>query len=162
LETQTIKLLSLQPIAREVFDAQVAFNLLDRYGEASAERLADARSRIGCEVRVYLAGRLPAPAIQLVQAPVFYGCAFTVYAEFGSPPETASLQQALNAVGFQVGAPNEPAPSNVSVAGESRILLSQAERDPNVERGYWFWGAADNLRLAAVNAIRIAEKLLAS
>jgi len=93
---------------------------------------------------------------------VFYGCAFTVYAEFGSPPETASLQQALNAVGLQVEAPNEPAPSNVSVAGESRILLSQAERDSNVERGYWFWGAADNLRLAAVNAIRIAEKLLAS
>lgn len=162
LETQTIKLLSFQPIAREVFDAQVAFNLLDRYGEASAERLADARSRIGCEVRGYLAGRLPAPAIQLVQAPVFYGCAFTAYAEFGSPPETASLQQALNAVGLQVGAPNEPGPSNVSVAGESHILLSQAERDPNVERGYWFWGAADNLRLAAVNAIRIAEKLLAS
>jgi len=162
LESQTMKLLSFQPIALEVFDAQVAFNLLDLYGEASAERLADARSRIGCEVRSYLAGRLPAPATQLVQAPVFYGCAFTVYAEFGSPPETASLQQALNAVGLQVGAPNEPRPSNVSVAGESRILLSQAERDPNVERGYWFWGAADNLRLAAVNAIRIAEKLLAS
>lgn len=162
LESQTIRLLSFQPIAREVFDAQVAFNLLDRYGEASAERLADARSRISCEVRSYLAGRLPAPAIQLVQAPVFYGYAFTVYVELGSPPETASLQQALNALGLQVRAPDEPAPSNVIVAGESRILLSQVEHDPNVERGYWFWGAADNLRLAAVNAIRIAEKLLAS
>src|SRR5207302_10271877 len=85
LETQTIKLLSFQPIAREVFDAQVAFNLLDRYGEASAERPADARPRIGCEVSGYLAGRLPAPALQIVRAPVFYGCAFTAYAEFGSP-----------------------------------------------------------------------------
>src|SRR5437879_819511 len=92
---------------------------------------------------------------------------------FLSPPApvivTCSLGAAFSgfslerpAVGLQVGAPNEPAPSNVRVAGESRILLSQAERDPNVERGYWFWGAADNLRLAAVNAIRIAEKLLAS
>src|SRR5438132_10072442 len=41
-----------------LFRSQVAFNLLDRYGEASAERLADARSRIGCEVSGYLAGRL--------------------------------------------------------------------------------------------------------
>lgn len=162
LESQTIRLLSLQPIGRELFDAQVAFNLLDRYGEASAERLANARSRIGCDVRSYLAGRLPVPAIQLVQAPVFYGYAFTVYAELGSPPETASFQQALNAVGLHVGTPDEPAPSNVSVAGESHILLSQVERDPNVERGYWFWGAADNLRLAAVNATHIAKKLLAS
>ena len=54
-----------------------------------------------------------------------------------------------------------PAPSNVSVAGESRIALAQIERDLNLERGYWLWSAADNLRLAAANAASIAEKLLA-
>src|SRR5437899_758167 len=155
---QTVDEGSFERVRFAFFTGSPAFTA--RHWEAA--HLAGARSRIRCEVSGYLGRRLPVPAIQLVQAPVFYGCAFTAYAEFGSPPETASLQQALNAVGLQVGAPNVPAPSNVSVAGESHILLSQAERDPNVERGYWFWGAADNLRLAAVNAIRIAEKLLAS
>ena len=76
LERQTVKLLSLQPIPEEVFDAQVAFNLLDRWGAGSGERLADVRGALSREVAAYLAGRAPTPAITLVQAPVFYGHAF--------------------------------------------------------------------------------------
>jgi len=166
LESQTIKLLSFQPIAQEVFDAQVAFNLLDRYGETSGERLSDARSTIARDVRNYLAGRASVPAIQLIQAPVFYSYAFTAYAELGSLTASvngcAELQRALKAAGIKLVASAEPAPSNVSVAGESCVVLGHIERDPSVERGYWFWGAADNLRLAAANAVSIAEKLFAS
>jgi len=161
LESQTVKLLSFQPIAQEVFDAQVAFNLLDRYGEASEERLSDARSRIAREVREYLAGRAMLPAIQLLHAPVFYVHAFTVYAEFSSPPDPELLERALGRAGVKVLKSSEPAPSNVSVAGEGRVVVGPIERDPNLERACWFWGAADNLRLAAANAVNIAEKLLA-
>jgi len=162
LESQTVNLLSFQPIAREVFDAQVAFNLLDRYGEASGERLIDARSSIARDVRSYLADRGPLPAIQLIQAPVFYSYAFAAYVEFGLRPESVELQRSLGAAGIQVVDSAGPAPSNVSVAGENRPVLGQMGADPNVERGYWFWGAADNVRLAAANAVSIAEKLLAS
>lgn len=162
LESQTIKLLSFQPIAQEVFDVQVAFNLLDRYGAASEERLSDARSSIAREVRRYLAGRGPLPAIQLIQAPVFYSYAFTAYAELASPPEPAELGRALEAAAVQLGSPADAAPSNISVAGETCLVLGQMEADGNVEGAYWFWGAADNLRLPAANAVRIAEKLLAS
>ncbi|HJY86150.1 MAG TPA: Asd/ArgC dimerization domain-containing protein [Candidatus Acidoferrales bacterium] len=162
LESQTIKLLSFQPIAQEVFDAQVAFNLLDRYGPASVERLSDARLSIAREVRGYLAGRGPVPAIQLIQAPVFYSYAFTAYAELASPPDSAELLRALEAAGAELSSPADTAPSNVSVAGGDRLVLGQVEADANVEGGYWFWGAADNLRLPAANAVRIAEKLLAS
>ncbi len=162
LESQTVKLLSFQPIAQEVFDTQVAFNLLDRFGEGSEERLSDARSWIARDVREYLGGCATLLAIQLVQAPVFYVHAFTVYAEFSSPPEPAVLERALGRAGIKLLKESEPRPSNVSVAGENCVVLGPLERDPNVERGYWFWGAADNLRLAAANAVRIAEKLLAS
>ena len=161
LESQTLKLLSFQPIAQEVFGAQVAFNLLDRYGEESAERLSDTRANIAREVRGYLAGRAIVPAIQLIQAPVFYSHVFTAYAELASPAEPADLQPLFEAAGVKALSPADPAPSNLSVAGETRLVLGQVERDPNVERAYWFWGAADNLRLPAANAISIAEKLLA-
>ena len=90
LESQTASLLSFREIAKPVFDAQVAFNLLASYGEESKPRLADTRSAIARDVARYLAGRAPVPAIQLVQAPVFYGYAFAAYAEFASPESRAT------------------------------------------------------------------------
>jgi hypothetical protein len=57
---------------------------------------------------------------------------------------------------------DEPSPSNLTAAGEPQPMISRPERDDNVPGGYWMWGAADNFRLANVNATRIAERLLAS
>jgi len=162
LEGQMVKLLSFQPIPQEVFDCQVAFNMLDRWGPASPERLADVRAAIGQEVQDYLAGRAPIPAMNLVQAPVFYGHAFSAYAEFAQPPDLAALTGRLEAAGFRSAAEEDPGPSNTSVAGEPQAIITGAVRDPGVPQGYWFWGAADNLRLATANATQIAEKLLAS
>jgi aspartate-semialdehyde dehydrogenase len=160
LESQTIKLLSVQSMPQQVFDAQVAFNLLDRWGPASMLRLSDVRSALASEVRDYLAGRVLLPAFNLVQAPVFYGYAFTAYAEFSHP--LASFVTRLEAAGFKIVGPDDPGPSNITVAGEQLPLIAPPEPDASVERGYWFWGAADNLRLATVNAVRIAERVLAS
>jgi len=160
LEGQMVKLLSLQPIPQEVFDCQVAFNMLDRWGAESPERLADARAGIGQEVQDYLGGRAPIPAINLVQAPVFYGHTFSAYAEFDQPPDLTDLFARLDAAGFRSVAEEDPGPSNTSVAGEPQAIITGAVRDPGVPQAYWFWGAADNLRLATANATQIAEKLL--
>jgi aspartate-semialdehyde dehydrogenase len=160
LSQQTVKLLSLQAIPQEVFDSQVAFNLLDRWGAGSAERLADVRGGIAREVREYLGGRVPIPALSLIQVPVFYGHAFAAFAEFERAPDLAAVGAQLEAAGFQTAAGDDPGPSNVSVAGETRAVLSAAAADGGVEHGYWFWGAADNHRLPASNALQIAEKIL--
>ncbi len=161
LETQTASLLSFREIAKPVFDAQVAFNLLTQYGVGSRSTLHDMRNTVALEVRRYLAGRAPVPAIQMVQAPVFYGYAFAAYAEMVSPVPAAQLEAALAGLGVQVAAPDETAPSNVSVAGESDIQLARVEPDPTISNGVWIWGVADNLRLAATNAARIAEEMIA-
>jgi aspartate-semialdehyde dehydrogenase len=169
LESQTASLLSFKEFGKTVFDAQVAFNLLSGYGEESKPRLADTRAAIAREVAQYLGGGaagqtqagIAAPAIQLVQAPVFYGYAFAAYAEFASQPDAGQLQGALANLGVKLGGEDDPAPSNVSVAGESEIQLARIESDANIGTGVWLWGVADNLRLAATNAVRIAEELLA-
>lgn len=161
LESQTTNLLSFRPIENPVFGAQVAFNLLSEHGERTKPGLADARSTIAGDVARYLTGRAPIPAIQLVQAPVFYGYAFAAYAEFSSIESPEQLEAALSNLGAKVAAPGDEAPTNVSVAGESEIHLARVAPDPSVSRGVWLWGAADNLRLAATNAVRIAEELLA-
>lgn len=161
LESQTTSLLSFQEISKSVFDVQVAFNLLAAYGPESKPRLADMRAAVARETATFLAGRAPAPAIQLVHAPVFYGYAFSAYAEFASPVDAARLGSAFANVGVKIAAADDPLPSNVSVAGESEIQLAPIQPDAAAPNGVWWWGAADNLRLASTNAARIAEDLLA-
>ncbi len=161
LEGQTANLLSFRGIEQTVFDAQVAFNLLAGYGPESKASLADLRARIAREVVGYLGGRAAVPAIQLVQAPVFYGYAFAAYAEFSPEISHGDLEAAFASLGVKVAKTEDAAPSNVSVAGENEIHLGRIESDPNVAGGVWIWGAVDNLRLAATNAVRIAEELVA-
>ncbi len=171
LENQTVKLLSFQPMPQEVFDTQVAFNLLDRWGPASHERLSDARAELARDVRDYLAGRVPMPAMTVVQAPVFYAHAFAAYAEFAQPVEADALMARIEAAGCKLAGSkaigsdatgDDPAPSNLNVAGEEKPWIGRPERDPNTDRGFWLWGAADNMRVASANALRIAERLLVS
>ena len=162
LEAQTVNLLSPHKIPQEVFDTQVAFNLLDRWGADSPEKLGDVRDRVAREVERYLAGRTPVPALTMIQAPVFFGHAFSVYVEFSETPAEGEILRRLETVGFATVPEGDPGPSNLSVAGEGQANIRLAHRDHNIKNGYWLWGAADNLRLGSINAIRIAERLLAS
>jgi aspartate-semialdehyde dehydrogenase len=161
LEAQTAAILSFREPAKPIFDAQLAFNLLPEYGTAAKFKLTDARSAIARDAAAYLAGRAPVPAIQLVQAPVFYGYSFAAFAEFPSSVAAEQLHAAFANLGVRIAAQDEPAPSNASVTGEAEIQLARIEADPNVAHGVWIWGTADGLRLAATNAVRIAEEILA-
>jgi aspartate-semialdehyde dehydrogenase len=158
LEAQTASLLSFQPIASDVYDAQVAFNLLDRYGALSRETLEDVRARIARGVSDYLGYRAPMPAIQVIQAPVFYGAAFNVFAEFDGPMSADAIQTALAAGGVVL---SEDSPSNASAAGSTEISVT-LRTDANLPMVWWFWGVVDNVRLAAQNAVRIAERICAT
>jgi aspartate-semialdehyde dehydrogenase len=162
LEGQTVKLLSFQPLPKEVFDSQIAFNLCDRYGDASAEKLPDVQTETARSIRAALPSGVEPPAVQIIQAPVFFGYAFSAFAEFDSAPDLTVIGSQLIAAGFQIRRDEEEAPSNVNAAGEVKPLLARLQRDANRANGVWLWGAVDNVRLAAANALAIAEKVLAS
>jgi aspartate-semialdehyde dehydrogenase len=161
LESQTASLLSFREIAKPVFGTQVAFNLASEYGKETKPGVGDMRALAAREIARYLAGRAPVPAIQLVQAPVFYGYAFAAFVELGSQADVARVEDALQQAGIKVCGGGEAAPTNVSVAGENEVQIARAEADVNTPEAVWLWGVADNLRLAAVNAVRIAEELVA-
>lgn len=160
LENQTASLLSFRPFRQTVFDAQVAFNLLVGYGTAAKPSLAELRIDIARETARYLGGRMTEPAIQLVQAPVFYGYAFAAYADLGAAASGEEIQREFGDLGVKVSEPGEALPSNVNAAGASEIQLATVTSDPNAPRGIWLWGVADSLRLGATNGVRIAEKLI--
>lgn len=161
LENQATALLSFKPFPQQVFDAQVAFNLLAGYGAASKPSLDEIRSGISAAVAKYLGGRLKAPILQLVQAPVFFGYAFAAAVDFGKEIPNGEIEASLISTGVHLIAEGEAKPMNVAVAGEEKIQMAHPEPDPSAPASMWIWGVADNLRLPAANAVRIAEELLA-
>ena len=80
LHEQTVNLLSFQPLPKKVFDVQIAFNMVSRYGEEAKPSLAGVQERI---VRDYksIAGDAPMPSIFLAQAPIFHGYALALHIE---------------------------------------------------------------------------------
>lgn len=158
LESQTGQLLSFQGMGQPVFDAQVAFNLLDRFGPQSMQKLSAARERLHREAKACLGKQGIMPALQVIHAPVFYGTAFTACAELAPGAVAEEVVGACQEAGFVVSSDGS-GPSNVSVAGEKVAHLAWPEEDSARPGAWWFWGAADNIRLPAANAVKLAEML---
>lgn len=158
LESQTSHLLSFQTPGKQLFDAQVAFCALDRFGASSRFNLERALTTLRAEVHSSLRGDVAFPAIQLLHVPVFYGVTFSVCVEVASSVDAARIQSACKAAGFSMSQLPD-SPSNVAVAEETTIHLAVPQPDPAKPGIWWFWGAADNIRLPAWNAVRFAEKL---
>lgn len=161
LETQTSQLLSFQSVGQPVFDAQAAFNLLPRYGAESKQDLRRSLVEMRAEVSAVLrdSGVDESIAMNLIHAPVFYGMTFSACAELETSGGREALKEICKKSGFTVVASDEAAPCNVSVAGETSIMLREPEPDPASDRRWWFWGAADNLRFPAWSGCKLAEWL---
>src|ERR1700676_3768873 len=159
LESQTTQLLSFQSAGQPVFDTQVAFNLIDRYGPTSRQNLQSVRDRIRSEAGVAVGRNSVEPSIQILHAPVFYGYTFTAIAELNSKSSKEALVEICRKAGFTLESdPNSPL-GNLNASGDSAIHLALPESDPAQPNTWWFWGAADNIRVPASMAIKLAEKL---
>ena len=159
LHQQTVNLLSFQPLPKDVFDAQVAFNMLARYGQKSQPALDSVEARILRHYRKIMGNSAPDPSLFLLQAPIFHGHALAVYLEMDKAIEMESLSRAL--VGDHVSIAPDEAPSNVSSAGQADIQVL-LKADPVQPNGIWIWAAADNLRISAVTAVECAESMTAA
>lgn len=159
LESQCAQLLSFQSVGQRVFDTQVAYSLVNRFGSASKENLAGVRERIRREAGAAAGKNGVEPSVQVVHAPVFYGYTFSAIAECKSPHKQEGIVEILKKAGLSVEEDASMPLGNLSVAGESTIHLAMPEPDPAQPGTWWFWGAADNIRLPAWNAVKLAEKL---
>jgi len=165
LQHQTISLLSFKNLPRAVFDTQLSFNLLAKYGGAAPVPLEDAELRIERHLATLLAlpgeGQdTPMPSLRLSQAPVFHGYSFSAWVEFESNPEPETLESSIATASIEVrGAEVEP-PTNVGQAGQGGVAVGAISPDRNQPAAWWFWLVADNLRLTAENGLAVARQLL--
>jgi len=161
LHEQTVNLLSFQQLPKGVFDSQVAFNLLDRYGQHSLPALDSVESRIQGHFRSLVNGRVPVPSLMLLQAPIFHGHAFSLYIELEQPAQMEEVTAALSGEHVDLLQGSEESPSNVNAAGQEQIQVF-ARPDSQNTRGFWIWAASDNLRIAALTAAECAESMIAA
>jgi len=96
--------------------------------------------------------------VRLIQAPVFHGHSISAWVEFEENPGADMLAKALAEAGLDVRQ-DEP-PSNVGMAGQSGLSIGAIIVDHNQPRACWFWLVSDNLRLAAENAVAVAQESL--
>jgi len=159
LESQTSQLLSVQSTGQAVFDTQVAFGMLNRYGAASRENLSAIRARICAEVSPLVGKRGVLPSIQIVHAPVFYGYTFAALAETASVTTRAKLAEVCQDAGFLIWKDADGPLGNLS-AEDSTMHLELPEGNPPQAGAWWSWGAVDNIKLPAANAVKLAENLM--
>jgi aspartate-semialdehyde dehydrogenase len=161
LHEQTVNLLSFQQLPKNVFDTQVAFNMVARYGEQAMPPLASVEARVLKHYRLIAGKDAPVPSVLLVQAPIFHGHAFAVHLEMDSPVDISEMAKVLAGEHVNLTHLAEDAPSNVNAAGQGDILLSMVP-DANDPNGVWLWAASDNLRIAASTAVECAETMAAT
>ncbi len=165
LQQQTVNLLRFQSMPKAIFDSQLSFNLLARYGEEAPVALEQSELRIERHLASLLdlpgeGEGAPMPSLRLIQAPVFHGYSFSAWVEFESNPGVETLEHSLSIESIDVrGGETEP-PTNVGQAGQSGIAVGAILPDRNDADACWFWLAADNVRLAADNAVAVARGLV--
>jgi aspartate-semialdehyde dehydrogenase len=117
------------------------------------------RERVRMETKACLLQKANLPAIQVVHAPVFYGTAFTAWAELEGGGDVEKISKGCQNAGFAMTMEGEAGPNNVTAAGERMVQLATPEAAGSPPGSWWFWGAADNIRLPAANAVKLAEML---
>jgi aspartate-semialdehyde dehydrogenase len=165
LQQQTVSLLSFKPLTKAVFDTQASFAMLAKYGTEAPVTLEEIELRIERHLATLLALEgdgegAPMPSLRVAQAPVFHGYSFSAWVEFEGNPGIEAIESGLAFEAIEVLSEEFDPPNNVGQAGQSGIAIGAISPDRNDPEAIWFWLAADNVRLAAENAVMVARQLV--
>lgn len=157
LQEQTVNLLNFQPIPNNVFSSQLAFNILPE--EKGFEKI---ESTVIDQMWNILGRTFPMPLITFLQAPVFHSHGFSMFVRLLESPEAQKVVDLFRTDrdSIFVHDQNLNTPSPISVVGTDTIHIGRIKRDARDPNAFSFWIVADNLRLAASNAVRIAESIV--
>ncbi len=166
LHQQTASLLAFKSLDKDVFDAQLAYNLLPKYGEEAPAQLLAIEGKIERQLATLLAkygaSSIIAPSLRLVQAPIFHGYSFSLWIEFETALSSSEIAEILASAQIEIRGKDDEPPTNVGAANQSGLIAGDIRVDRNNERAVWIWIAADNLRLTADAAADLVSALRAN
>jgi aspartate-semialdehyde dehydrogenase len=144
-----------------VFDRAVAFDCLPRVGETGDEGSTEREDALARDLGRLL-GRKDLPvAATAVRVPTFAGHGVSLALELERPLEASEASEILaKASGVVVEDASSGGPSLRGATGRDDVLVGRLRRDLSVEAGLLLWVAADAVRLAAANAVKLVEARL--
>ena len=162
LFNQTRSIYVNDPIVKEQFTKQIAFNVIPHCDAFMEDGSTKEEWKMMVETKKILDPGIKVSAT-CVRVPVFIGHGEAINLEFEASISVEEARQALQeAPGVAVvdHRADEGYVTPVEAAGEDAVYVSRLREDPTVENGLSLWVVSDNLRKgAALNAIQIAEAL---
>ncbi|MEE3330449.1 MAG: Asd/ArgC dimerization domain-containing protein [Myxococcota bacterium] len=163
LSEETIALLSSQEGPPPgVFPTEVAFDCIPQHIPGAIDE--DRGARIEGDLRAVvsrLIGREVPLSASTVQVPGFAGEASSIAIDLDreiSPDDALSvLDKTLGIARHSGGGGTLPGPSTRDAAGSEDVLVGSVRPNPSSEHGLVLWVAADPVRAAAMNAVKLAE-----
>lgn len=150
-------------LERQVFDKQIAFNVLPQIDVFMDDGATKEEWKMAVETKKIL-GKSIKVAATCVRVPVFIGHGVAVNVEFESEmtaKEARKLWRGFQGVTVIDVESEMEYVTPVDIAGEDDVFISRVREDSTVDNGLAFWCVSDNIRKgAALNAVQIAEKLI--
>ena len=163
LWTQTRAIFVNDPIVKEQFTKQIAFNVIPHIDVFMEDGYTKEEWKMMVETKKILDPKIKLTAT-CVRVPVFVGHSEAVNVEFERPISADEARAILReAPGLMVVDKREDEGyiTPVESVGEFATYVSRLREDSTVENGLSFWCVSDNLRKgAALNAVQIAELML--
>lgn len=163
LAGQSARLLNGQPIDCRVYPRQIAFNLLPQVDDFQGNGYTREEMQIVRDLGRVLGEERLQVNPTAVWAPVFHGhCAVLRLETRDRLTEVAARDVLSRGPGLVVVDEHRTGgyPTPVEAIGRDGVLVGRIREDISHPRGLNLWMAADNLRNAALNSVRIAETLL--
>ena len=164
LFNQTRAIFVNDPLKREEFTKQIAFNVIPHIDVFMDDGQTKEEWKMQVETRKILDPDIKVSAT-CVRVPVFIGHGEAVNVEFANPISVDEARKLLHkAPGVAVvdRRADEGYVTPVECAGDDLVYVSRIRADKSVAHGLSMWIVSDNLRKgAALNAVQIAEELVA-
>lgn len=161
LARQSTAMFNMKTIESDVFDQQIAFNLIPLIGGLRDDGYSREEAKLAWEsVRLLDQPDLAVNAT-CVRVPVFHGHALSVHLDISQAVDLDDMERRLNAAeGITLMQEQPPSPLADAV-GQDSVFVGRLRRDMNSENGLAFWVVVDNIRRgAALNSVQSAEILL--
>jgi len=164
LERQVDQVVKGQPVTREVYPHQIAFNVLPHVDSFLATGYTKEEMKMENEGRKIMHHPNFRASVTCVRVPVYRAHSVAVNAEFERPVSVESAREVLKkAPGLQVV--DEPTkneyPLPLYLAEHYDCAVGRLRMDCAMDNGLAFWVSGDQLlKGAALNAVQIAEELL--
>ncbi len=162
---QTRAIYNNEPVTREKFTKQIAFNAIPHIDVFMEDGFTKEEWKMQVETQKILDPDIDVCAT-CVRIPVFIGHGEAINVEFERPVTAEEAREALKAAPGVVvidHRADEGYVTPVECAGEDAVYVSRIREDETTDTGLALWVVSDNLRKgAALNAVQIAETLIKS